>query len=267
MSCDIGRLAECVSDAGDAALDEALDGLVRGDVIGDDDELISAEPGESIRSANGVAQVDGDALEELIADIVSQGVIDALEAVEIEHQEGRAGAVLSRLLDSCGKGVLEVAAIGETCKVIVEGIPLVAVDLLLQQNKQHADGDEKLLEIPDLVGDGVVPGMAGHPRMREKDEGPGDKTDDDGDFAETLPGKVELEYGGRGEIKDEEREVGGGAKTARGDKEPDGYPCAGLSQNEPPSVAELRGALEQEKAGYSSHEARRGDNVIDMEAM
>ncbi len=56
--------------------------------------------------------------------------------------------------------------------MIVEGVPLVGSDLLLQQDKEHADGDEKLLQVPYLIGDWSYPGwfVAQECRRKTRDQ-------------------------------------------------------------------------------------------------
>ena len=66
--------------------------------------------------------------------------------------------------DGVGEAILEEAAVGEAGELVVEGVPLVAGDLLLEHDEEHADGDEELLHVPDLGGDVGVIGVVGRPR-------------------------------------------------------------------------------------------------------
>ena len=91
-----------------------------------------------------------------------------------------------RLLDGRGETILEETMVGKAREVVVERIPLVRRDLLLQQDKQHPNGDKKLLQIPDLVGDGVVSRMIRHPGVEEEHQRPDDESSDNGDFAQAL---------------------------------------------------------------------------------
>ena len=62
-------------------------------------------------------------------------------------------------VDGVGEAVLEEAAVGEAGEFVVEGEPLVAGDLLLEHDEDHADGDEGLLHVPDVGGDVGVGGV------------------------------------------------------------------------------------------------------------
>ena len=59
----------------------------------DDDELVAAEPGHDIVDAGYRAQAFGDGLEQEIAAIVPERVIDVLEAIEIDEMHGDAAAL------------------------------------------------------------------------------------------------------------------------------------------------------------------------------
>ncbi len=50
----------------------------------DDDEFVAAEPRHSVLGPNRGPQAVGDSLEETITDRVTEGVVDRLEAIEIE---------------------------------------------------------------------------------------------------------------------------------------------------------------------------------------
>ena len=58
------------------------------DVVGEDDELVSAEPGDGVALADAAFQPPADRDQELIADLVAQAIVDELEAVEVEEEDG-----------------------------------------------------------------------------------------------------------------------------------------------------------------------------------
>lgn len=144
----------------------------------------------------------------------------------------------------------------------MEGIPLVGRNLLLEQNEEHTDGDEELLEVPDLIGDGIVSRMVGDPGVEEEDERPDDKASDDGDFAEAFAGQAKLEKNGRGEIKNEEDEVSRVAERAGGGEEPDRRTGSELNEENPPASAKAPGASDGEGADDAEEEAACGHRVI-----
>ena len=79
----------------DGALERALnrvdavaDGAVIGERGGEDNELVSAKAGEGVGRVEGVAEVAGDLAQDLVAGMVSERIVDLLEAVEVEQQQG-----------------------------------------------------------------------------------------------------------------------------------------------------------------------------------
>jgi hypothetical protein len=264
---DADRFAEGANDAGCAGLGDGLYRLIARQVRGDDDELVTAEAGEGVRGAYGVAEVLRDVLKEFVADIVAVGVVDDLEAVEVDHEENGAGVVVPRQLDGCGEAIFKETAVGKSSEVVVEGVPLVDGDLLLKQNEKHTNGDEELLEVPYLIGDGIVSRMVGDPGVEEEDERPNDEADDDGNFTEAFAGQTELEEDSCGEILNEEDEIGCVAKRGGGGEEPDGDPGAELDEENPPASAEDPGASDSERADDAEEETTRGDSVVGARIM
>jgi hypothetical protein len=263
VAVDADRFAEGTNDAGCAGLGDGLYRLIARQVRGDDDELVTAEAGEGVRGADGVAEILRDVLKKLVTDVVAVGVVDELESIEVDHEEGGACIVVPRQLDGCGETIFKETAVGKSSEVVVEGVPLVSGDLLLKQNEEHTDGDEELLEVPDLIGDGIVSRMVGDPGVEEEDQRPDDKADDDGNFTKAFAGQTELEEGGRGEIKNEEDKVGRVAKGAGGGEEPDGDPGAELDEENPPASTEDPGASDGKGADDAEEESTRGDSVVD----
>jgi hypothetical protein len=263
VAIDADRLAQGLGDAGGACPGYEVGWLVAGQVGGDDHELVAAEAGEGVGKADGAAEIVGDVPEELVPDVVAVGVVDELEAVEIDHEESGAGVVDLGLLNGGGEAILKETLVGKAGEVVVEGVPLVGGDLLLEQDQEHADGDEELLQVPDLIGDGIVSRMIGDPGVEEKDEGPDDESGDNGDFAEALARQADLKDDGGGEIQNEEKEVGCIAKGPGGGEEPDGDPGAELDEKNPPGSAEPPGAGDGEGADDPKDETEPGDSMID----
>jgi hypothetical protein len=63
----------------------ALDGGNGGE---QDGELVAAQPGDSVDLAQAAAQAFADLDQQLIAVVVAKGVVDLLEAVQIQQQQG-----------------------------------------------------------------------------------------------------------------------------------------------------------------------------------
>ena len=189
----------------------------------------------------------------------------SLKAIKVDHEEDGPGVVEPGLLDRCREAVLKETVVGKTREVVVKGIPLVGRDLLLEQDEQHADSDEKLLQVPDLIGEGIVSRMDADPGVEEEDERPDDEADDNSNLAEAFAGQADLKYEGRREIQDEENEVGRVAKGAGGGEVPDGDPRAQLDKENPPASVQAPGAGNGEGAGDAEEETTSGDGVINTD--
>jgi hypothetical protein len=63
----------------------------------DDGELVTAHAGNDVEFPGAAAQAFADELQQLIADVMTQRVVDALELVEIKAQHGQAFAALDPL--------------------------------------------------------------------------------------------------------------------------------------------------------------------------
>jgi hypothetical protein len=63
----------------------------------------------------------GDFLQQLIASLVSEGVVDLLETVEIEKRDRQLFVVAMRLADALAQQLAEEAAVGQSREAIVIG--------------------------------------------------------------------------------------------------------------------------------------------------
>src|SRR5205807_7576479 len=86
-------------------------------------ELVAAESREGVAGPAGVLEALRDLLEELIAGVVAERVVDLLEAVEVDQQHGervrRALGPRERLVEP----VAEERAVREPGQPVVEGLP------------------------------------------------------------------------------------------------------------------------------------------------
>ena len=80
VTVDADFLAQGVGDTGCAGSGDDVRRLVAGQVRGDDDELVAAEPGERIRGADGAAEIVCDVSKQFVADVVTVRVVDELES-------------------------------------------------------------------------------------------------------------------------------------------------------------------------------------------
>ena len=121
-------------------------------VLGQDRELVAAEAGHRVAGAHGLLQPRGDCGEKLVAGRVSQRVVDELELVEVEEEDGDRSLLVPRASQRVLETVEEEVAVRQAGEGIVEGV--VAVSLLgvaaLDRVRQHVG--ERLEEAHVLVG-------------------------------------------------------------------------------------------------------------------
>src|SRR3546814_9055257 len=99
------------------------------------DLLIAAESGDGVARAHGDGEPLGQLDEELVAALVAEGVVDRLEAIDVEEQQRRARAVVTTALYRRGYALHQEGPVGELGERVVEGLPLQSlgglVDALL----------------------------------------------------------------------------------------------------------------------------------------
>jgi hypothetical protein len=96
------------------ALDQAVgdvgDALLRRHVAEQEQELVAADAGDDVLAARHRLQALADLLEDDVADRVAVGVVDRLEAVEVDEEQGEPAGVGVGLGRCGGEAVLEVDA-------------------------------------------------------------------------------------------------------------------------------------------------------------
>ena len=141
------------------ALGDALRGRQAGDVLDEDGELVAAQPSGGVTGAQDRPDPLGDADQQLIAGPVAEGVVDDLEVVEIDEQDGmlaghrplRVGLALERL----AQPVLEQRPVGQVGQRVVQRL---VGELLLEA-----------LPVADVAGDERdATELVGHVRIGEK---------------------------------------------------------------------------------------------------
>ena len=130
---------ERLADDGDDPLAQAADiGLAFGADL-DDRELVAADPGDGVGLADQGMEALADLLDEPVAGIVAQSVVDLLEAIEIEHQQGDLLAAPAVAGQGLAQAVLEQGAVGEAGELIVERLVLGRGLALLELADQFDD--------------------------------------------------------------------------------------------------------------------------------
>ncbi len=90
-------------------------------------ELVAAEPGDGVPAADGALQPAGGLHQELVADLVPGGVVDRLEAVQVEeeHRDPGAGpALLAAGAEGGPQPLGEQRPVGQVGERVVEGVVL-----------------------------------------------------------------------------------------------------------------------------------------------
>ncbi len=98
------------------------------DVLEQDDELVAAEAGQRVARTQRLPEARGDRDEHLVADLVTQGVVDELEAIDVEEEDGRTPPALAPRLQRGAEPVEEQRAVRKPGQRVVRG---AVPDLLL----------------------------------------------------------------------------------------------------------------------------------------
>ena len=110
-----------------------------------DGELVALQPGEHVAVLEPVAQAPGHRLEQAVAELLAEGVVDALEAVEVDVQQRRDLVLPARALQLLLGAVLERGGVRQAGQAVEAGRAR-AVGLLLPQlgdverDAQHLGG-------------------------------------------------------------------------------------------------------------------------------
>jgi hypothetical protein len=172
---DVGDLERALERRPQAQAGRARRGLVAGRQH--DGELVAAQARQRVVGAQQLGEPRPDLLQDLVAGVMAQGVVEFLEAVEVDQQERELAAVLARGTDRSMESLHEVPSIGEARQVI---------------------GERLLLGFAQPIGHGE-PGTR-HPGQH------GDRRDSDSDIVDPL----KLPDG-------QQRECGGGEREDRGE--------------------------------------------------
>jgi len=92
-----------------------------GQVAQHDDELVAAEAAEQVVVAQALVQARGGRLEQRIAGGVAEGVVDGLEAVQVDEQHRQRAAAIARHLDGIGGLLAQQHPVGQAGEQVVMG--------------------------------------------------------------------------------------------------------------------------------------------------
>lgn len=111
-------------------------------------ELLAAEACHQIVGAQHAFRGLGDGDEDLVAGIMAERVVDALEMVDIEHDDRERLLLAARASDLGADYFGQPAAIAEPGERVREGLPLEAIQLLLERVDERTD---LVGQAPDIV--------------------------------------------------------------------------------------------------------------------
>ena len=119
-----------------------------------DPELVAAEPRDRVAVAQAADEPLGDELEEHVAVLVAERVVDLLELVEVHDQERQRLARPQRRADRVVDAVPEQDAVGQAGEVVVQRLVLerLGVGLALGDVAQAADVDRAGARAPRRSG-------------------------------------------------------------------------------------------------------------------
>ena len=243
---DVGDLERALERRPQAQAGRARRGLVAGRQH--DGELVAAEARQRVVGAQQLREPRPDLLQDLVAGVMAQRVVELLEAVEVDQQQRELAAVLARGTDRGMESLHEVPSIGEARQVVGERLLLGLAQPLGHgepgtrhpgQHGDRRDGDRDVVDRLEL------------PDRQQRERGRGEREDrDEHDGAElgARLGALGARPRRRGEGKRRQRcEISARAERHEADQRHDNGPAG-------PPAAERKAA---DRAGYR----RRGGGV------
>ena len=100
---------------------DTFDVLAPCDILQKEDELISAKPCDDVASAHAAPQPGADLGQQPVARVMAEGIVDDLEAVEIDEQHGQLPVLAPRQLDRKVQQLVEQLAVRQVGEAVVRG--------------------------------------------------------------------------------------------------------------------------------------------------
>ena len=115
--------------------------LGRAHALEDDHELVAAETRQGVTRPDGTPEALGDDAEQLVADLVTEVVVDDLEPIDVAEEHGHPAAGAVGLEQRVVEVVEEQAAVGQAGQGILERMPgqLLLEGLALRGVPEHDD--------------------------------------------------------------------------------------------------------------------------------
>ena len=83
------------------------------------DELVPTQPRDRVLGAHAGLEPPRHCLEQLVAHLMAEAVVDGLEIVDVQEQQGRRQAVAARAAEDAGQAVAEQVAVGQAGQRII----------------------------------------------------------------------------------------------------------------------------------------------------
>jgi hypothetical protein len=96
----------------------------------DDREFVAAGASYGVGAADTGGKECGNALQDLVADVMAEGVVDVLEGIEIDDEDGKLRTEAASTLEGAGEAILVKTAVGKAGEVVVQSEILVVFDLV-----------------------------------------------------------------------------------------------------------------------------------------
>ena len=107
-----------------------------------DGELVAAYPTDGVALADARVQSLGDLFEKHVSGVVAHGIVDELEAIDVEEQEGCRSAAAIGAVERADQVIVKQRAVGEACEFVEMGhigeslLELFAFDGVTQRTRQ-----------------------------------------------------------------------------------------------------------------------------------
>src|ERR1700761_4008638 len=120
-------------------------------------------------------------LKQHVPDMVTVRIVDLFEMIEINLHQGYRIAGAASTLQGGPQPVLKEPAIGQRGQIVMQGKVARALDLLFQEQQEHADGNDIFGQVPDFAFDAEVGYKMAERRSYNEYKRPGHKAADGDD--------------------------------------------------------------------------------------
>ncbi len=259
LAVDVERLVESTAQRGG----HAQRVLASDRAFENDAELVASSACQRIDATDALAKLRRDLPQQLVAGVVAERVVDLLETVEVDGEEGHLHAVATRPLHRAAEPILEQPSVGQPGQRVMLGQVLVLAQLPLQKQQDHADRHQVLGQVPDFrvhmhLGQEHVERHA-----QRKDQRPGDQAERGDDEAAGAALEREPELQAAAEVDDVQREDEHQVRPARAEL-PDQQRSRQQAVERHPDPARRRPDVSrrghQDRQRHQGEQARDGDH-------